>query len=81
MRHIPGIIHPSDDLTKALGWILHARHAHHGMGHYQIGSPADSVSPVCPPMLEQGSSELGRVLEPICNRCRSRIIPCHTLKK
>ena len=34
MSFIPGIINPSDDLTKPLGWILHARHARRAMGHY-----------------------------------------------
>jgi hypothetical protein len=34
MRHLAGILNPSDDLTKALGWVLHARHARRGMGHY-----------------------------------------------
>ena len=34
MSFIPGIINPSDDLTKPLGWILHARHARRVMGHY-----------------------------------------------
>ena len=34
MSFIPGIINPSDDLTKPLGWILHARHARRIMGHY-----------------------------------------------
>ena len=34
MRHIPGIINPSDDLTKPLGWVLHARHCRRLMGHY-----------------------------------------------
>ena len=34
MKHIPGIINPSDDLTKPLGWILHDRHARCIMGHY-----------------------------------------------
>lgn len=33
MEHIPGIINPSDDLTKTLGWVLHARHARRLMGH------------------------------------------------
>ena len=65
MRHIAGIINPSDDLTKALGWVLHSRHALRGMGHYRIGSPKDLESPVRPPMLEQGPSKSGRVLEPI----------------
>ena len=35
------------------------------MGHCRIGSPADPELPVHPPMLEQGPSESGRVLEPI----------------
>ena len=34
MIHIPGVINPSDDLTKPLGWVLHARHARRMMGHY-----------------------------------------------
>ena len=34
MEHIPGIINPSDDLTKPLGWILHSHHAPRIMGHY-----------------------------------------------
>ena len=67
IRHIIGIIDHRDDLTKAVGWILHSRHAHRGMGHYQIGSPKDSESPVCSPMLQQGPSESERVLEPICD--------------
>ena len=33
MSFMPGIINPSDDLTKPLGWILHARHARRAMGH------------------------------------------------
>ena len=34
MFHIPGIINPSDDLTKPLGWVLHGRHSRRLMGHY-----------------------------------------------
>jgi hypothetical protein len=34
MEFIPGIINPSDDLTKPLGWVLHERHARRIMGHY-----------------------------------------------
>jgi len=34
LHHIPGIINPSDDLAKPLGWVLHSRHAPHLMGHY-----------------------------------------------
>ena len=26
MKFIPGILNPSDDLTKPLGWVLHSRH-------------------------------------------------------
>jgi hypothetical protein len=36
MRHIPGILNPSDDLTKPLGWVLHTRHARRLMGHYVV---------------------------------------------
>jgi hypothetical protein len=35
MHHIPGIINPSDQATKALGWTLHSQHARRSMGHYQ----------------------------------------------
>ena len=34
MEHIPGVLNPSDDLTKPLGYILHARHCRQIMGHY-----------------------------------------------
>eukprot|EP00980_Cylindrotheca_fusiformis_P025376 scaffold13535_cov117-Cylindrotheca_fusiformis.AAC.2 len=36
MLHIPGILNPSDDLTKPLGWVLHSRHARRLMGHYGV---------------------------------------------
>jgi hypothetical protein len=35
MHHIPGIINPSDQATKPLGWALHSRHVHRSMGHHQ----------------------------------------------
>ena len=35
MRHIPGTINVSDALTKALTWVLHARHVRRGMGHVE----------------------------------------------
>ena len=38
LRHIPGIINSSDDMTKVLGWVLHHRHAHRNMGHYKLDS-------------------------------------------
>jgi hypothetical protein len=34
LRHIAGVINPSDAGTKALGWILHSRHVRRSMGHY-----------------------------------------------
>ena len=34
MKHIPGILNPSDNMTKPLGWVLHARHCRRIMGHY-----------------------------------------------
>jgi len=33
MELISGVINPSDDLTKPLGWVLHNRHARQVMGH------------------------------------------------
>ena len=33
MKHIPGILTPSDNMTKPLGWVLHARHYRCIMGH------------------------------------------------
>ena len=64
MKHCPGLINASDDLTKPLGWVLHARHARRSMGHYRIGSSLGPASPARTPILEQGLSEPGRVLEP-----------------
>jgi hypothetical protein len=34
MNRIPAAINPSEDLTKPLGWVLHARHTRRMMGHY-----------------------------------------------
>ena len=34
MEHFPGVINNSDDLTKALSWVLHYRHARRSMGHF-----------------------------------------------
>jgi hypothetical protein len=34
MSHIAGILNPSDDLIKPLGWVLHSRHCRRIMGHY-----------------------------------------------
>ena len=33
-EHIPGVLNPSNDMTKLLGYVLHARHCHQIMGHY-----------------------------------------------
>ena len=32
--HCPGILNPTDDLTKPLSWVLHSCHARRIMGHY-----------------------------------------------
>jgi len=34
VEFISGVINPSDDLTKPLGWVSHDRHARQIMGHY-----------------------------------------------
>jgi hypothetical protein len=34
LAHIPGCVNPADQQTKALGWILHSRHARRAMGHF-----------------------------------------------
>ena len=34
MQHIPGILSIHYGLTKALGWVLHSRHARRMMGHF-----------------------------------------------
>ena len=34
-HHIPGIINPSDDLTKPSGWVLHSQHCRRLMGHHE----------------------------------------------
>ena len=34
LHKIPGIVNPSDALTKALGWVLHSRHVRRMMGHF-----------------------------------------------
>jgi len=54
MEHLPGIINPSDGLTKALGWVLLSRHARRGMGHYRSGSTVSAPRPLLPPALEAG---------------------------
>jgi hypothetical protein len=35
LHHIPGVINPSDQTTKPLGWALHSRHVHRSMGHHR----------------------------------------------
>ena len=57
MHHIPGIINPSDDLTKPLGWVLHSRHCRRIMGHHE--SIPVSSSKVKDPL----AKDPGRVLE------------------
>ena len=35
LHHIPGVINPSDQATKPLGWALLSRHARRSMGHHR----------------------------------------------
>jgi hypothetical protein len=35
LHHIPGVVNPADQATKALGWTLHSRHTQRAMGHYR----------------------------------------------
>ena len=60
MSHCPGVINNSDDMTEALGWVLHSRHCRRSVGHHRSGS----LSSARPLMPEQRPSEPGRVLEP-----------------
>lgn len=67
MKHLPGIINPSDALTKPLSWVLHHRHVRRAMGHYRLDSPV--VSAIAPPTLDDGAGEgvgaqTGRGYEP-----------------
>jgi len=49
LRHIPGIINPSDALTKALGWVLHVRHVRFMMGHHGFYPGRPLSHPSSPP--------------------------------
>ena len=61
MEHLSGLLNPSDDLTKALGWILHARHARRSMGHFRIGSldSTSSAPRLLAPHVRASSDEAG----------------------
>ena len=60
MEHLSGILNSSDDLTKALGWVLHSRHARRSMGHYRIGSPSSSSArPLLAPSTRAMTTEAG----------------------
>ena len=61
MEHLSGLLNPSDDMTKALGWVLHSRHARRNMGHYLLGSPDSSSSAprLLAPHVRVGSNEAG----------------------
>ena len=36
MHNIPGVINPTYDINKPLGWLLDSRHARYLMGYYNI---------------------------------------------
>ncbi len=59
MEHLSGLLNPSNDLTKALSWVLHSRHACHSMGHCQIGSLdlTSAASPLLAPSARVESTE------------------------
>ncbi len=60
MEHLSGVLNPSDDLTKPLGWVLHSRHARRSMGHYRIGSPSSTSAPdLLAPSTRASSIEAG----------------------
>ena len=67
MVHCPGTINASDDMTKALAWILHSRHCRRNMGHCKLGSSSEASESPVRSTLEQGPSKPGRVLEPEWN--------------
>jgi len=50
MWHIPGVINPADDETKALSWILHSWHSRHAMGHYGPSNLEREWFGICPSM-------------------------------
>lgn len=53
MEHLSGLLTPSEGLTKAVGWVLHARHARHSMGHFCFGSIALALRPIPSPALSR----------------------------
>ncbi len=61
MEHLSGILNPSDDMTKALGWVLHSRHCRRSMGHYRIGSSnsASTATSLLAPHVRAGGNEAG----------------------
>lgn len=65
--HIDGVNNPSDDLTKPLGWVLHARHARRLMGHFPISfstSASSLISRVSRSGEGVGCVDRGRVIDP-----------------
>jgi hypothetical protein len=68
LLHIPGINNPSDDLTKALGWLLHSRHSRRLMGHIRprFHSPVPAVSDPWRPTSPLRLDSLNR--EPVASR-------------
>jgi len=68
MHHIPGLINPADDETKALSWVLHSKHLGQAMGHYEVPNLKGIKLPPSQLMMQQNtegsrdSSDMGRVL-------------------
>jgi hypothetical protein len=52
--HIAGIINPSDDLSKPLGWVLHHRHSRRLMNHFTSSASANASTSNCPKLGQLG---------------------------
>ena len=47
MKRTYGIINPSDDLTKALGWVLYAQYMRRDMVYYPRKTQSGLLVPLC----------------------------------
>ena len=59
MEHVPGTMNCSDGMTKALGWVLHSRHARRAMGHFRLGSPKVALPSYSSPDARVGLRKAG----------------------
>ena len=83
MAHLPGVINSSDNLTKALTWVLHARHALRSMGHYEDSMSNELTSKSMAssqPMLEAGKGVGAQVYEGGVAPVASTQVPSESLR-